>query len=65
MLQKNPISNAIALTYYSFTTLATVGLGDYHPYSNLERFFCAFIMLFGVMTLSLLLGNFGNAIKDI
>ena len=26
--------NAIALAYFAFTTLSTVGLGDFHPLSN-------------------------------
>ena len=38
----------IALIYFAFTSLSTVGLGDYHPRSNLERFVGAFVLLFGV-----------------
>lgn len=43
-----------AMTYYAFTTLSTVGLGDFHPKSNKERILCSFIMLFGAIATSLL-----------
>jgi len=42
----------ILLLYYSFTSLSTVGFGDYHPKSNLERFVIAFFLLFGVAIFS-------------
>jgi hypothetical protein len=28
---KNEIARYITMIYYTFTTLATVGFGDYHP----------------------------------
>ena len=36
------------LTYYATTTLATIGLGDFHPISNLERIISIIMMLAGV-----------------
>jgi len=48
----------IRLVYYAFTTLTTVGFGDFHPKSNSERIFIAFFMLFGVAIFSYILGNF-------
>jgi hypothetical protein len=39
----------IKMVYYSTTTLTTIGLGDLHPKSDIERAVCTFIMLFGVM----------------
>ena len=50
--EKPNLDVAIACTYYVFTSLSTVGLGDYYPRSNQERFVCAFILLFGVMITS-------------
>jgi len=50
--------NAIIMTYYAFTTLSTVGFGDYHPRSNAERGVCAFILLIGVAIFSYIMGNF-------
>jgi len=48
----------IVLTYFTFTTLSTVGFGDYNPKSNVERMFIGFFMLFGVATFSYIMGNF-------
>lgn len=55
----------IALMYFMFTTLTTVGLGDFHPKSDLERIVCSFIMLFGVMVTSLLMTEFSEMIKKL
>ena len=38
----------VTLTYFAFTSLSTVGLGDLHPRSNSERLVGAFVLLFGV-----------------
>lgn len=46
------------MTYYAFTTLSTVGFGDFHPRSNAERTVCAFILLIGVAIFSYVMGNF-------
>lgn len=48
----------IAVTYFAFTSLSTVGFGDFHPRSDAERLFCAFILLFGVAIFSLIMGSF-------
>lgn len=42
------IRAAIAVSYWAFTTLTTIGLGDYHPRSDYERLLCAAIFLTGV-----------------
>ena len=44
--------------YYSFTSLSTVGFGDYHPRSNAERLVTSMILLLGVSMFSYILGNF-------
>jgi hypothetical protein len=44
--------------YYAFTSLSTVGFGDYHPRSDMERLFCALILLFGVAIFSYIMGIF-------
>ena len=49
---------AIIALYYSFTTLSTIGLGDFHPKHDFERIFCAIIMVGGVMVFSYIMGNF-------
>jgi len=52
------MERAIAVTYFSFTSLSTVGFGDMHPRNDVERALTAFILLFGVCIFSILLGNF-------
>jgi hypothetical protein len=54
----SPAEISIVLTYFAFTSLSTVGFGDYHPKSNSERILCAFILLFGVAIFSYVMGNF-------
>ena len=49
---------AIACTYYALTTLSTVGLGDFRPISDQERIFGSFMLLFGVMIFSSIMGKF-------
>jgi len=52
------------LLYFAFTSLSTVGFGDYHPRSNLERFVCAWILLFGVAIFSYIMGNFIDILQQ-
>ena len=47
----------ITLTYFSMTSLSTVGFGDYHPRSDSERVMGSFLLLFGVMIFSYFMGN--------
>ena len=47
----------VTLTYFAFTSLSTVGLGDFHPLSNCERLIGAFMLLFGVTITSLIIEN--------
>ena len=53
----------IILLYFSFTTLSTVGFGDFHPKSNVERIFITFQMLIGVGLFSYFLGGFIEIIQ--
>lgn len=50
--------SAVVVTYYAFTSLSTVGFGDYHPRSDNERLFIAFVLLCGVSIFSFIMGNF-------
>ena len=51
-------SQSIVVMYWAFTTLSTVGFGDYNPRSDAERLMCAFFMLFGVAIFSYIMGIF-------
>jgi len=55
----------IILTYFSMTSLSTVGFGDYHPRSDVERLVSAFLLLFGVMIFSYFMGKLQKLIKKI
>jgi len=46
----------IILMYFSFTSLTTVGFGDFNPRSNVERLFISFGLLFGVAIFSYIMG---------
>ena len=55
----------IQFMYFSFTTLATVGFGDYTPRSTIERAFASFILMFGVALFSYILGNLIEIIRKL
>ena len=55
---KSNVHACSAMIYYAFTTLSTVGFGDYHPKNNTERAITSMILLFGVIIFSYLTGNF-------
>jgi len=48
----------LIMIYFSFTTLSTVGFGDYTPRSNYERLVGCVILIFGVAIFSYIMGNF-------
>jgi hypothetical protein len=49
---------ALTIIYWSYTTLTSVGFGDYCPRSDLERLVCIVVLLFGVSLQSYILGKF-------
>jgi potassium voltage-gated channel Eag-related subfamily H protein 8 len=55
---------AIIVVYYAFTSLSTVGFGDFYPKSDFERVLCAIILLFGVAIFSYIMGNFINILDQ-
>ena len=56
--KKNDIECSMLMLYYSFTTLSTIGFGDYHPVSDEERIIVVCGLLFGVMIFSFSMGVF-------
>ena len=55
---KPATENLIIVLYFAFTTLSTVGFGDYNPKSELERTITAFILLIGVACFSYIMTQF-------
>jgi hypothetical protein len=53
----------IACYYFSWTTLSTVGFGDFKPYSNAERMFMSVIFLMGVTVFSFIIGELLEAFE--
>jgi len=51
--------------YFAFTTLSTVGFGDFHPRSNIERLVGSIFMIFGVAILSIIIGQFNEMLDEI
>jgi len=45
------------MIYFSFTTLSSVGLGDYHPKNSAERLAMVPIMFFGFMIFTYIAGE--------
>ena len=46
------------MMYYAFTTLATVGFGDFHPKNSGERIVVSLVLLMGVATFSYMMSIF-------
>jgi hypothetical protein len=62
MEDKTHKESLLIATYFAFTSLSTVGFGDYHPRGDVERIFCAFLLLFGVAIFSYILSIFKDII---
>lgn len=58
---------SLKVFYFSFTTLTTVGFGDFYPHNDYERAFASMMLLFGVMIFSVIIGEYSaqlELIKD-
>ena len=53
------------MTYFAFTSLATVGFGDYYPTNNFERLVCSMMIFFGNCLFGLIISNFNEMIFEI
>ena len=49
--------------YFAFTTLSTVGFGDFYPVSSFERIMGVIIMLVGVLIFSYIMNIFIDIIN--
>jgi hypothetical protein len=49
---------SLKIFYYAFTSLTTVGFGDFHPIGEKEQLLCGFMLLFGVLVFSYIMGEY-------
>ena len=56
------MENLIMMMYFSFTSLSTVGLGDYQPRGNRERSIASMMMISGVLLTSFIMENLNRMI---
>ena len=64
MYARPELESLIVSTYFAFTSLSTVGLGDYHPRGDIERLCTSFMLLFGVAIFSYVMGNFIEILSE-
>ena len=50
--------------YFVFTTISTVGYGDLHASTTLERFFCIMIMLAGATSFTFISGALSSLLSS-
>ena len=62
---KTDIELAIVSMYFAFTSLSTVGFGDFTPRSDYERVLGAIMLLFGVLIFTFIMGKFIEMIGQI
>ena len=58
MLANDGRNTVLQTCYFSFTSLTTVGFGDYYPVSVPEKILFIFIFLFGILVFSYIQGEF-------
>ena len=65
LYDKDDSFNLIIVLYFMFTTLSTVGFGDFNPKSELERGIMTFILLIGVACSSYIMSQFISIVLDL
>jgi hypothetical protein len=60
---KDAIERIVAITYFSFTSLSTVGFGDFSPTNDPERIIISVILLMGVLIFSYVMGSFTEILE--
>lgn len=58
-------ANLTVVVYFMFTTLTTVGLGDFNPKSEVERLFISLILICGVLIFSWVMNTFFEILLNI
>ena len=61
--EKSTSELIITFWYFSFTTITTVGLGDYYPVSNFDRLFFSFYILAAVLVFSVVMSELDEVLR--
>jgi len=65
LLDEKGFRLVLITTYFSMTTLSTIGFGDFYPVSDSERIVGSFLLFFGVMLFSVFMGLLLEMIEKI
>ena len=57
MHERSAYDRSLISIYFAFTSLSTVGFGDFTPKNNVERILTAIMLLFGVSIFSYIMGK--------
>ena len=57
MTNEDHAFNMLKMTYFAFTTLSSVGFGDFYPQNTAERLFMIIIFLFTLTVFSAILAT--------
>ena len=57
--------NLTIVVYFMFTTLSTVGFGDFNPKSETERVIMTLVLLIGVACFSYILSQLGSILIEV
>ena len=59
------MENLSTVVYFIFTTLSTIGFGDFNPKSEIERTLMTFILLIGVACFSYIMAEFISILLEV
>ena len=65
ILSQDSYKQSLISMYFAFTSLSTVGFGDYYPVSDSERLFGSLLLLSGVAMFSYILESFMAQINQV
>ena len=63
--EREDLETLTIVLYFMFTTLSTVGLGDFNPKSEVERLIMTFILMIGVAAFSFIVTNLIEIVIDV
>ena len=65
LYEKTKTENLSIVVYFMFTTLTTVGFGDFNPKKEIERTIMTFILLIGVACFSYIMSQFISILLEV